>query len=131
LVSFILKVSSDKEICPDGIDAVSGIPVAAHAEIVAATLVIQIVAEAAELPVLKTNTGETRAAGDRGRHHLHNDSDAPFFIAKMRHFIPHTQIESLSFYRVPHGLHLMKQTITSLFIQINGSNRNSPLLFCE
>jgi hypothetical protein len=116
LVSFILELSSDKEIWPDGIDAVSGIPVAPHAEIVAATLVIQIVAKAAELPVLKTNPGETRAAGHRGRHHFHNDSDAPFFVAKMRHFIAHTQIESLSFYRVPHGLHLTKQTITRLLI---------------
>jgi hypothetical protein len=129
LVSFILKLSSDKKICPDGIDAVGGIPVAAHAEIVAATFVIQIVAEAAELPVLKPNTGETRAAGDRGRHHLHYDSDAPFFVAKMRHFIAHTQIESLSFYWVPHDFHLMKRTITSLFIQINGRNRNSLCLF--
>jgi hypothetical protein len=99
---------------------VSGIPVAPHPEIVAATLVVQIVAKAAELPVLKANAGETRAAGHGGCHHFHNDSDAPFFVAKMRHFIAHTQIESLSFRRIPHGMHLMEQTITRLFIQING-----------
>jgi hypothetical protein len=99
---------------------VRGIPVAAHAEIVAATLVVEIIAETAELPVLKTNAREARPAGHRGCHHFHNDSDAPFFVAKMRYFIAHTQIKSLSFSRIPHGLHPMKQTITSLFIQING-----------
>jgi hypothetical protein len=76
---------------------VSGIPVAAHAEIVAATLVVEIVAEAAELPILKANAGETRAAGHRRCHDFHNDSNAPFFVAKMGHLIAHPQKESLSF----------------------------------
>lgn len=107
-------------------DPVGGIPVTPHAEIVAATLVVQIVAEAAELPVLKTNAGETCAAGHRGCHNFHNDSDAPFFVTKMAHLIAYAQKESLSF---RHGLHPIEQTITRLFIQINGFS-GSCLCLC-
>jgi hypothetical protein len=97
LLIFAIGLTSKKESRSDRIHAVRGIPITPHAKIVAATLVVEIVAEAAELPILKANASETRAAGHRRCHDFHNDSNAPFFVAKMGHLVAHPQKESLSF----------------------------------
>jgi hypothetical protein len=66
---------------------VGRIPIAPHSEIVAATLIIEVIVEAPELTVLKTDTGKAGPAGHRGCHHFHDDSNTPLFIAKMVHLI--------------------------------------------
>jgi hypothetical protein len=73
-----------------------GIPIAPHTEVVAAALIVQIIVETAQLTVLKTYAGETRAAGHRGCHHLHDHSESPLLIAQVRNFIPDTEEESLA-----------------------------------
>jgi hypothetical protein len=73
------------------------VPVAAHSKIIAAALVVQIVIEAAKLAVLKSNTGQTRAARDRRRHSFHHDPNAPLFISHVRNLIANGKKEPFSF----------------------------------
>jgi len=76
---------------------VARIPVAPHAEIVAATLIIEVIVEASELSVLKTNPGKARPAGHRGCHHFHDDSDTPLFISNMVYLIADPEIKAFRF----------------------------------
>jgi hypothetical protein len=76
---------------------VGGIPITPHSEIVAATLIIEVIVEAPELAVLKTDTREARPAGHRRCHHFHDDSNTPFFIAKMVYLIADPEIKALGF----------------------------------
>ena len=82
------------------IDAVSRVPIAAHAEIVAAGVVIEIVVEAAQLAILKAHSGKASTARNRRSHHFRNDADAPFFVAQMIDFVADAQIEPLTFTQV-------------------------------
>ena len=75
------------------------IPVAAHAEIVAAGVVVEIVVEAAQLSVLKAHAGETGAAGNRRCHHFHDDADAPLFVTQVIDLIADAQVKPLAFAR--------------------------------
>ena len=73
------------------------IPIASHAEVVTAGVIIKIVVEAAQLPVLKTHAGEARTARNRRRHHFRDHAKTPLLVAQMIDFIADAQIQSLSF----------------------------------
>jgi hypothetical protein len=90
-----MELSSQEKFRPDGVDPVGGIPIAPHTKVIAATLIVQIIVETAQLAVLKTYAGETGAAGHRGCHDLHDDSESPLLIAQVRNFIPDTEEKSL------------------------------------
>lgn len=78
-------------------DSVRWIPVPAHSKIIAAALVVQIVIKAAKLAILKSNTGQTRAARDRRCHGFHDDPNAPLFISRVRNLIANGKKEPFSF----------------------------------
>jgi hypothetical protein len=63
------------------------VPLTPHTEIITAGFVVEVVVKATELPVLKAHASEASSAGDRRRHHLDDDSEAPFFVTQMIDFI--------------------------------------------
>src|SRR5687768_16074620 len=75
----------------------TGVPVAPHAKIIAAGLVVEIIVETAELAILKAHPSQTGAAGDRGCHDFHNHPDTPLLVTQMIHRIAHPKVESLAF----------------------------------
>jgi len=92
-----MELTSEEKFRSNGIDPVGGIPIAPHAEIVAATLIIEVIVEAPELTVLKTDTGKARPARHRRCHDFHDDSNTPLFITKMVHLIADPEIKALRF----------------------------------
>jgi hypothetical protein len=56
---FDIELASEKKSRADRVYTVGRIPITPHAEIVAATLVVEVVAKTAQLSVLKANAGET------------------------------------------------------------------------
>src|SRR5919106_2217924 len=65
LVRLTIELSSQEKPGANRFDAVRWVPVASHAEVITAGIVVEIVVEAAELSVLKAHSRETGAAGDR------------------------------------------------------------------
>jgi hypothetical protein len=97
LIPLVIALPSEEKFRPYSIDAVGGVPVTPHPEVIAAALVVQVVIETAELPILKTNTGQTCPPGYRRGHDFHDHSHAPFLITKMGHLITNAKIKSFCF----------------------------------
>jgi hypothetical protein len=120
----------DQELGSNRRDVVLGIPVAAHAEVVTTRFVVEVIVEAAQLPILKAHAYETGSPGNRRRHNLHDHADAPLFVTKMGDFVSDAEEKALSF---RHG-RTSRPKITSLSRQINaifgGSARFHPLARC-
>ena len=76
------------------------IPVPAHAEVITATLVVQVVVKTAKLPILKANSDETSPPGHRRCHDFHDNTQPPLFITLVTHLIANTEEKSLSFTEV-------------------------------
>jgi len=76
---------------------VRSIPVTPHSEVVAAGLVVQIIIEAAELPILKSHACQTGSAGHGRGHHFHDNPESPHLIVKMGDFIADTEKKSFAF----------------------------------
>ena len=73
------------------------IPVTSDAEIIAASFIVEVVVEAAKLPVLKTHAREASAAGNGRCHHLEHHAHAPFLVAQMIDFVADAKIKPFAF----------------------------------
>jgi hypothetical protein len=66
-------------------------PVTSDAKVIAASIIVQIVIEAAKLTILKSDAGETGSPGHGRGHDFHNDTESPSLIMKMGDFIADTK----------------------------------------